>query len=728
MIEDEECSAVASKPRRRPGSLLLRKARRHPRVLEGAIVGAIALVTLLVFSPLAEMRFAPYDLGISVYGGFRILDGFIPYVDTHTPYGPAQYYVRALLFSLFGTSIETAELEWMILVEIGIVSVYWTLRGCVGRLPALTLTLIVGILAFYLPSLYFIGLVLTVGCMTRYSRDRHAGWLVGAGLCIGVVGAARWDFGVYSAVTCVAALASLPLIRRFAAPSEEAPVSLWPRARDCLFLLAPAALAALPFYAPTLLTDPRALLRSIEIALRVHDYRVLPWPSLPSLVDIVYGKLTVLEYLSQAAQSFPAYAFFFLGPLNAIAVFISLWRRAPIRPGVPLIVHTLVTTLLGACLLIYTDSRAQLGHMLPSMIFMLLSLPLIFWLSFRSFGAAPLRVLVPSWGISILALLTLVPVLLLGVIVIGNQWGGPSPPEGLYTAPTLAGLSPDARGAARKAAKEGMSGAAKVPRKSLERAEDYNTLVGYIKENTAPDDFIFSGSVRHDKMGVVDVMVYFASERNAGFRDYHMDPGSTTSRDIQQQIIGDLERNDVRLLVLADRPPPQEPNMSAESSGVTDLDDYIHDNYVVRERFDQYFVLTKREPSDSPCSSTPASSGYGAVEQIEPLDGGSEVEHDGQVRIQGWATTPEGSPPIDRIEVRVEGQPVINPTIQCIPREDLAERFGQGAWHSGWQVTADLRDVEEVRDPVDVAVEAVDRDGGRHPLPIDSEAELPLAP
>jgi hypothetical protein len=312
----------------------------------------------------------------------------------------------------------------------------------------------------------------------------------------------------------------------------------------------------------------------------------------------------------------------------------------------------------------------------------------------------------------ILALLIVVPILLPSVVLIAKNRGTP-PAEGLYTAPTLAGLSPKVKGA----------------RRALETAENYNALVDYVKENTAPGEFIFSGSVRHDMMDTVDVLIYFASERHAGFRDYHMDPGSTTRRDIQQQIISDLERNDVGLVVLADRPPPQEPNKSAESSGITDLDDYIHANYVVQEQLDQYFVLTKRNPSDSPCASTPVSSGYGSVEQIGPREGGSEIERDGQVRIQGWAATPEGSPPIDRIEVKVEGQAIINPVIDCIPRKDLAERFGEDARHSGWQVTADLRNIEEVTGPVvDIAVEAVDREGGRHSLPADSEAALRLAP
>lgn len=63
MIDGEERPASASKPRGRPGSLLLTKARRHPLVLDGAIAVTILLVPLWAYSPLAQMRFAPYDLG-----------------------------------------------------------------------------------------------------------------------------------------------------------------------------------------------------------------------------------------------------------------------------------------------------------------------------------------------------------------------------------------------------------------------------------------------------------------------------------------------------------------------------------------------------------------------------------------------------------------------------------------------------------------------------------------
>ncbi len=711
----EHHTASKSETRQRARPFL--KKILYPVALDGAIVVVIVLVALWVYSPSSEIYFNPYDLGIASYGGLRVLDGFVPYAEMHTPYGPAQFYILALFFLLFGTSIDTMELESLIVKVVLVAMVYWTLRGCVSRVFALLLTLVVGTLIpiFFQPPLALVGMVFAVGCMTRYSHRQHAGWLVGAGISIGIAGATRWDFGFYCTVVSAVALVSLPLVRRLAAalPDQEVPaVSLRGLVRHLLVLAVSATLVALPFYAPALLTDPWAIFRSIRITLGTHDYRTLPWPDLPNLVGVARGELTVSQYLDLASTSFPAYAFFFLGPLNVIAVLISLWGRPSARPSAPLLVYTYVTTLLGACLLIYADSRPDFGHTLPSAMFMLLSLPLILWLGTRLPGVVPLRTLVPHWGILIVTLLILVPTLLFGIRTLGNR-DASLPQKNLYTSPTLAGLSKaptDERRSAKKSAR------------------NYDALVDYIRENTTSDEFIYSGNVRHDKLFVNDVLIYFASERHAGVRDYHMDPGSTTRQDIQQQIIRDLKSNDVRLVVLADLGLPQEPNKSSESSGVTDLDDYIHTNYTVRERFGQYFVLTAREPTDT-CGGEPVGDEYGSVvEVVDTATGGSEVKRDGQVLIQGWAATPAGSPPTGRIEVKVEGQQVVAPVIQCIPREEIAENYGQSARHSGWQVTADLRDLE-VEDPiVNVDVEAVDRDGGRHSLQKDPGLELRLAP
>ncbi len=104
------------------------------------------------------------------------------------------------------------------------------------------------------------------------------------------------------------------------------------------------------------------------------------------------------------------------------------------------------------------------------------------------------------------------------------------------------------------------------------------------------------------------------------------------------------------------------------------------------------------------------------------------MERDGQVYIEGWAATPSGSPPIERVEVNVEGQ-TVEPVSECMSCEDLAEGLGEDGRYGMWEVTADMSEIEVSGPTVDVSAEAVDRDGSPHPLPSsNTELELPLAP
>jgi hypothetical protein len=47
----------------------------------------------------------PYDEAVILVGSTRVLSGDIPYRDFYANYGPAQFYVLAALFKLFGSLI-----------------------------------------------------------------------------------------------------------------------------------------------------------------------------------------------------------------------------------------------------------------------------------------------------------------------------------------------------------------------------------------------------------------------------------------------------------------------------------------------------------------------------------------------------------------------------------------------------------------------------------------------
>jgi hypothetical protein len=138
---------------------------------------------------------------------------------------------------------------------------------------------------------------------------------------------------------------------------------------------------------------------------------------------------------------------------------------------------------------------------------------------------------------------------------------------------------------------------------------------------------------------------------------------------------------------------------------------------------DKTAAETIEKPADSYCSS--GSTEYGYVDLIQPLTEGSEVKADSRVRIGGWAATPDGSPSVEKVEVRVEGE-AVGPVRECMAREDLVKTFGKDARYGGWEVTADLSDIEVTGPTVDVSAVAIDRNGGRHPLPRTSQAESEL--
>ena len=636
----------------------------------------------------------------------RVSDGFVPYAEMHTPYGPASYYIRALIFGVLGRSIAAMGVEFIVWGALFAASSYWALRGCTTRRLALLVTLLAGTVggtAFGQHAAAYVAIVVAVGCMVRYSRRSHVGWLVATGAAVGFVGAARWDFGVYCVLVFGVVLAGLPFVRRVAAQSvgeaEPQPVGLRVHARRFAALVVPAAVVALPFYAPVLFTDPLAFVRSFEIVQGVRPYRTLPWPTLPNPMDVAYGKLTIGTYLDAVVGVYPAYAFLLIGPANAVALVVALLMRPSGGPGVPLLVYTQVTTLLAASLLYYGSSRADIGHLLPSAVFALLSLPLVYWSVGRLRDAAFFGACILRWGLIVAALVVVLPAFLSSAQWFARGWAAP-PPEPFST-PALAGMAGDPA-----------------------QAREYDALVRYVTRHTEPGKFIFSGNVRHDRLDINDVLIYFASGRHSGVRDYHMDPGSTTTRHVQQQIIRDMERNDVDLVVLRDEGLPPEPD---DGSGVAVLDNYIRDNYVVRERFGSYLVLTARKLGESSCASVPERDAYGSVDHAANLlTGGVAVARDGELRIGGWAATPTASPPLDRVEVRVEGRPV-GPVTQCIPRKDVAEHFGRKARNSGWEVLVDLGDVG-VSGRIDIEAEAVDRDGSRNPLPVPTNMELRVQP
>ena len=118
----------------------------------------------------------------------------------------------------------------------------------------------------------------------------------------------------------------------------------------------------------------------------------------------------------------------------------------------------------------------------------------------------------------------------------------------------------------------------------------------YVIGATRPEERILSATGRHDKIFVNDIIFYFLVHRLPGTRWHHYDPGVQTTKEVQRQMIRELEGNAVSVIVRDTRwDGKSEPNKSAESSGVTLLDDYIALQYQEVRKFGSITVHRRVE-------------------------------------------------------------------------------------------------------------------------------------
>lgn len=127
--------------------------------------------------------------------------------------------------------------------------------------------------------------------------------------------------------------------------------------------------------------------------------------------------------------------------------------------------------------------------------------------------------------------------------------------------------------------------------------DDRIHAIEFISSHTRPGDQLYSGLKHHDRIFANDNLIYFATQRLPATRWSHLDPGLQTSYDIQTQMISELERNAPPYIVLdSEFDLSREPNDSAKSSGVMLLDDYIRDKYQPVETFGIMSIRRRGSP------------------------------------------------------------------------------------------------------------------------------------
>ena len=75
----------------------------------------------------------------------------------------------------------------------------------------------------------------------------------------------------------------------------------------------------------------------------------------------------------------------------------------------------------------------------------------------------------------------------------------------------------------------------------LETGKDNVDAVQFVQTITKPEDYLFVGTGRHDKIFANNILFYFLANRRPATKWHHFDPGLQTSAEIQREIITELE-------------------------------------------------------------------------------------------------------------------------------------------------------------------------------------------
>jgi hypothetical protein len=142
--------------------------------------------------------------------------------------------------------------------------------------------------------------------------------------------------------------------------------------------------------------------------------------------------------------------------------------------------------------------------------------------------------------------------------------------------------------------------AARGVRMAPENAESLAKAVSYIQQRVSPQEKIFVGLARHDKIGKDkgnNIAFYFLSNRHSATKYYELHPGLATNALIQNQIISDIKNSSVRYIVIHEKDEKQDDTSSKDDCaipGAGDLDEFINNFYSEAQSFGSYHILVHK--------------------------------------------------------------------------------------------------------------------------------------
>jgi hypothetical protein len=510
-----------------------------------------------------------YDEGIIAHGALRVFNGEVPYRDFWELYGPAQFWIIAALYKVFGVSLLT-ERVWDAFIR-AMIGLFTYLVA--SRLASKPLALIAWILSvawllavgFYglplLPTLLFV-LISAYFFIAFLSEPAKTRLLFLSGFTVGISACFRHDIGTYA----IFAEGALLLVQYLKSPNSNTPDHAAAASgfmKNISLYFMGVALIGVPvaFYLLWKVPFPDLWEQFFIYPLTVYPYmRYLPYPSIlepfRSLISNLNG-YPMLCFCAPLVDTIPFYfPFFVLGTAGFLLIKTWLMER---HSGSNYWDHKRLSILFFIILTGFEFIKSLLRPSyvnLTHVIVLSLILSVIILDEFRRTH----RKTIICVGLSLVAM----AFYLLGTIHIDvhelfPQRGNQPPRAWNYR------IEPDQAAA-----------------------------IKFIQEHVPENQKIFVGNARHDKVSINDAMFYFLAERRSATKFDLMAPGQVTTAEVQNQIINELIDNRIQYVVLVTEwDNSREPNKSSESSGIKLLDDFLSAEYTEVVRFGGYTIREK---------------------------------------------------------------------------------------------------------------------------------------
>ena len=546
------------------GTAFIDERKKHRLSISVQLTLIFFLSYLILFFAMS-LRPGIYDEGIALTESMRVMAGKIPHRDFYFSYGPAQLYILAALFKLFGTSILVERLYGLCIESLLITSVYAIASFYCRKSIAVCASLVTffWLLALLTDAggsttipLSLINLIGTFLILPLFLRDVSRWRLLLVGAIAGLATLFRYDTGIalLGIDTCVIAAAVYLRVSGTSNGLRAFGSALWPFLLGFVIVTLPPAI----FYLSVAPLHP--LIYDIFLFPSKYYYRgrALPFPPVT---------------LKQIDNS-TIYSIVAICGLSIYVLlrdhFITRSNGTASRQNAPkqrswqgfLIAFTLLT------LAMYFKGfvRISLIQLYLSIIPALLVLAVLFEHKAE---------FVPAIRISIVCLAAL--------FAFSAAWCSLRKVRDMYV--QHASLLEEVLSFPGKTSSPLERNWCKTPN-PLTRGicflpdDDHIQTIESIDAHTQPGQQLFVGLTRHDKIYANDNLIYFATQRLPATGWSQFEPDLQNQYGIQVEMVHELQTNHPPYIVLdSEFDQSHEPNDSDKSSGVTLLDDYLRNKY-----------------------------------------------------------------------------------------------------------------------------------------------------